>query len=199
MPPQQSEFVTQSALLKRGWSLTMIRDFLGDPEKTRRNHAHPGGAPLKLYALERALMSEQSERFQALSSARARSMEHRSVAARGAHARRRKELLAALEALPITVTSRADEALLRDAIENYNARSAGKDAAPASPASDLAFLERIQVNYARHCLTRYDAVLEFTAAKSGVSEANQLIRERILDAIAEVYPHLEEECWRQQR
>jgi len=61
----------------------------------------------------------------------------------------------------------------------------------------ICFLHRITVNYLRHELTGYEAVLGSLRGLIGRAEASQLIRGRILAAIAEAYPWLAGECRRQ--
>jgi hypothetical protein len=67
----------------------------------------------------------------------------------------------------------------------------------ATPESDKAFLERIEVNYIRHNLTKYDTALETMAGRIGVHEAVVKIKFMLLDAIAEKYPYLADECQNQ--
>jgi hypothetical protein len=67
----------------------------------------------------------------------------------------------------------------------------------ASRNSDPAFLACIQVNYIRHRLTTYDRDLELAAGRPGAERARDAIREKVYDAIAEAYPDLADECYRQ--
>lgn len=55
-------------------------------------------------------------------------------------------------------------------------------------------ITRWMVNYIRHNLTKYDENLEEIAEKTGKTLAYVMIRNAILDKIAEVYPELAEEC-----
>ena len=64
----------------------------------------------------------------------------------------------------------------------------------ATPKSDKIFLERIEVNYIRHNLTKYDTALETMAGRIGIHEAVTKIKFMILDAISEKYPYLSRAC-----
>jgi hypothetical protein len=100
------------------------------------------------------------------------------------------------EKVPIVVDV-LDPAVLRErAIAAYNAAN---DWRWASAGDDPAFLKRITVNYIRHNLTRYDRELEDLAGKVGVRKAVMVIRRRVYDAIARVYPRYAAECERQWR
>lgn len=69
----------------------------------------------------------------------------------------------------------------------------------ASEHSDPEFLERIRVNYLRHNSCRYEHHLEMIAGRVGTKDAYLEIKEKVLDAIAEVYPWLGAECLRQEK
>jgi hypothetical protein len=59
-------------------------------------------------------------------------------------------------------------------------------------------LQRWAVNYLRQVETDYDWLLDSVTGRVGVAEARRLIRERVLNAIAEQYPSLGAECARQE-
>ena len=60
--------------------------------------------------------------------------------------------------------------------------------------SDPFFLARITVNYLRHWLTSYEKELHWIAGKVGVEEGCDLIKTKVLVAIASKYLWLAEEC-----
>lgn len=65
-------------------------------------------------------------------------------------------------------------------------------------------LVRWQVSYLRHALSRYEALLDGLYGETGRGEAERLLRRRLYEAIAAVYPALEGECgagsrWRGER
>lgn len=53
------------------------------------------------------------------------------------------------------------------------------------------------VNFLRHECSHYDALLAETFGKTGREEAIDLIRRKVLDAIADAYPDLAFEAYRQ--
>ncbi|WP_327164966.1 hypothetical protein [Streptomyces zaomyceticus] len=57
-------------------------------------------------------------------------------------------------------------------------------------------LVRWQVSYLRHALSRYEALLDGLYGETGRGEAERLLRRRLYEAIAAVYPALEGECRR---
>jgi hypothetical protein len=60
------------------------------------------------------------------------------------------------------------------------------------------FLDRIAVNFLRHRMTDYDAMLRERFGLAGVDDAARIIRRRVLAAIAAAYPELRAECERQE-
>jgi hypothetical protein len=68
---------------------------------------------------------------------------------------------------------------------------------PATLNSDKEFLDRITVNYLRHCLTDYEELLDEISGKVGFAVGYFDIREKIFKKIIEYYPWLETECKRQ--
>ncbi|MEV4939244.1 hypothetical protein [Streptomyces zaomyceticus] len=57
-------------------------------------------------------------------------------------------------------------------------------------------LVRWQVSYLRHALSRYEALLDGLYGETGRGEAERLLRRRLYEAIAAVYPSLAGECRR---
>ena len=56
--------ITQSTLRARGWTMAMIRDVLGTPDREVPNPRYArAGAPMKLYYLERVIAAEATEEF----------------------------------------------------------------------------------------------------------------------------------------
>ena len=67
----------------------------------------------------------------------------------------------------------------------------------ANKHSDADFLDRITVNFLRHCWTKYENELAEIAGKVGAPEAYVTIKQMVLDEITEQYPWLAAECDRQ--
>lgn len=188
------------ALKERGWTEGLMKRFLGEPDELRDNPRYRSAAPLRLYAAQRVEAAEATPEFAAARKGSAR----RSVSAEKAAETRRTRLLAEVDALQVTVPALPRSKLLNAAIQAYNDYNSEYAFdrndfyyVPATAASDDAFLTRIQVNYLRHTLSRYDRHLEDVAGKTGVAEAVCRIREKVYAAIAEAYPEFADECHRQ--
>jgi hypothetical protein len=172
----------------------MIRDLLGDADQTRPNPYSRKAAPMRLWSLRRVEEAEASQGFAERQAAGKR----RSAASSSVADRKREELLDQIYQVPVSVPVMNRDKVIRRACEHYNDRAAWRDEEwTASPDADEEFLHRITVNYLRHELTGYEAVLGSLRGLIGRAEASQLIRGRILGAIAEAYPWLAGECRRQ--
>lgn len=187
-------YLTLSNVKERGWTAGMVRRFLGDPDKTATNPHYRSGPPMKLFQLSRIVLVEETPEWKdAFKRAAVRSAADKSAAANKA-----AKLIERVKRMPIKVTlALSGEELLIKAIAHYNSRgphNEREDWLPATQASDLAFLERIQVNYVRHMLTFYDRQMDIAAGKPGAAGARKALRGRIYGAISEACSQLAEEC-----
>ena len=190
MPRMDHSWLTKTAVTTRpGWSATLVARLLGEPDQRKRISGYKW--PLALYALARVEQAEASAAFHEAQAALAT----RRAAAQQAVATKTTRLMAAVEAMRITVARRDLAQVRQSAIAHYYDRSGGD--VFASPQDSPAFLERITVNYLRHVLTRYDQALLSIAGKTGNRTALAVIRRRIYTAIADAYPALSAECARQ--
>ena len=190
MPSMDRTHLTKSALLGRpGWTATLVIRLLGEPDQRKKVFGRT--VPLALYAVARI---EQAEIGSEFAQAQA-SIAKRKIAAAKAAATKTAKLMAAIEAMRVSVARLSPAEVRRQAIESYNLRSRGDSF--ASNADDPAFLERITVNFIRHELTEYDASLWEVAGKTGIARAVAEILRRVYSAIAQVYPSLSAECERQ--
>ena len=91
--------------------------------------------------------------------------------------------------------------MVERACRHYNDRAAdrGDFDAFADEGCDQDFLDRITVNYLRHCLTEYERELSRFIGRIGRAEAYEEIKRSVLDAIAKEYPWLADEWERQRR
>ena len=63
-PDAKQEYITPTGLQgKRGWTDTMIRNLLGEPDRTARNPHYKSAPPMKLYLLDRVIDAENSVKF----------------------------------------------------------------------------------------------------------------------------------------
>lgn len=197
---KQPDHLSVSGLMDRGWTNAMIKTLLGAPDRTATNPKYKNASPMRLYAKTRVDEIERSEAFREA----AKVADRRKVAARAAAETRRRALLDEVELLEVKVAHIPDEELLRRSIDHYNARGPRRRHGefddrwcPADASSDSAFLQRIQVNYARHVLTKYDNTLEQLARRTGVTDAITAVRRKVYNAIGLTWPDLARECERQ--
>lgn len=192
--PKQNDLITLAALRDRGWTPAMVKNFLGAPDQTKQNPHYASAAPMKLYALSRVEAVEATEEFRAARDLACR----RQATAKAAAKRRADELLAAIDSMPVNVKRLDAEKLLSAAIDNYNSlpRTIRRDGW-ANRNSPPDFLARIQVNFIRHCLTTYELELDRVYSEVGAPRARRRIKKKVLQAIAEAYPSLADECDRQ--
>jgi len=185
------DLLPTSALKERGWTDSLIKKFLGEPDEKRENPHYRSAAPMRMYNPDRVQSVEATDDFlEAYAKAIARSKTGKIIAERKA-----TELVEKAKLLTIAVTRLPIDQLRQEAIKSYN--DSHWYSACATEDSNLSFLARIMVNYIRHSLTEYDRNLEELAGKIGVQEAIDVIRRRIYTEITETYPEFTTECDRQ--
>lgn len=186
-----------SDMKARGWTDGLIRMLLGEPDRLKRNPVFSSKAPMKLYSPQRVLLLEQSTEFQDVMKGAAKRQE----AARRAVDTKRAKVRSDLSRVTIRVPRLRRDRLTARACWHYNCRASerGDFAADANPRCDQDFLDRITVNYLRHCLTDYERELARFVGRIGRVEAYREIKCKVLDAIAGEYPWLATECERQKQ
>ena len=191
------EYINKSLLKQRGWTESMIKKFLRDTDAEKDNPMYRSGPPMKLYAMSRVLAAESEDSFVA----RKAKAESRSNKMKNVADMKKQELMEQIDNMEFKIKAISEENLIKKAIKNYNDfhETMGMERNNfsfdyATPKSDKIFLERIEVNYVRHNLTKYDTALETMAGKIGVHEAVLKIKFMILDAISEKYPYLSRAC-----
>jgi hypothetical protein len=192
MKRKRSEFLAVSQLKQRGWNNELIDRLLGEPDEEIVNPHYRSGPRMRLYRIERIERAENTSGFREANARR----EARREAARKALATKEKRIQEYVSDVIIKVPRMSKEKLVRSACANYNALGRGE--IWASENSDQQFLERICVNYLRHCLTEYDKHLTVIAGKVGVGDAYVELKIRILHAISDKHGWLLQECIRQE-
>lgn len=181
------------ALKERGWTEASIRRFLAVPDKTKPNPYYKSGPPMRLWNPERVVGIESTVEWQDF---RAKSEGPKRISKKIANAKR-EQLLEAIrnEPLPTIRKSGNINHVRRLACESYNRHQRDIESFAYASLNDApTFLDRITVNYLRHECSDYEAKLEQIAGKIGCGDAYELIRNRVLDAIANAYPVLRDEC-----
>ena len=189
-------FLNKKQLLDRGWSESLIKRFMPEPDKTKTNPAYRKAPPMKLYSTDRIAEIESTADFQqAQQKADARRLTGLLVAGR-----RRSVTLAKVEALPEPeLPDWNREKLIARAVRNYNAiwENRGREDKFATVDADECFLQRITVNYIRHMLTEYERRLDALFGQVGKQDACIIVKNKVLQAIGNKYHWLAEECNRQ--
>lgn len=191
------EHITVTELKKRGWTDTIIRDYLGEPDRYETNYRYRSAAPIRLYHRERAEIVERSDIWPLLM----KKAIHRKAAATRAVETKRQVMLDHLDEVVINVPLLPPDVLIACACQHYNTRQIDMgdlDGQKATPDSSPLFIDRITVNYLRHVLSEYDKQLEEVFGKVGIAEAYREINRKVYAAIRDAYPTLASECWRQQ-
>lgn len=187
-------YVTKRGLRERGWTRVSIDRFLDEPDETSINMRHKCGPPVCWYLLTRVEKIEKSSAFRRWKE----SSQERSVRAKDVAERQSARLKDEVEAWEPHVPLHSLDAIREAAIASYNdwVRETDRDRAHDDSSPD--FLERIMVNYIRHELVNYDALLVHVAGRIGAEDARELVRMQVYSAIADTYPDLKGECHRQE-
>ena len=181
-------FLNLSKVKERGWTPAAIRNFLGEPDELRRNPHYRCAAPMQLFSQERVLAAEQSDAFIAWKAKTAKTRSDAQARMKARMAAERKETLRWARTVPIEVPNLSWETIVRCAVS----RGEFVD-------------DRKILNFLRHEMTDYEALLDETYGEAGVHEAKGIIRDRVLNAITRRYPCLTETAkrqrawWREQR
>ncbi|MDO0915760.1 hypothetical protein QQM39_34535 [Streptomyces sp. DT2A-34] len=206
-PQPRYPHLSAAGLRARGWTPSMVRQLLGEPDMLAGHPIFRSAPRTRLYRMERIEAAERSEEFRAIAAAAAR----RSGAARAAAARRRREVLARIAAEPMDVPQLAPDRLAALAVEHRNRQEEkrtsgrwqggrGRVAEPATVESaEPAALDRWKVDYLRHRLTRHHEILGELYGSTGRAAAEELLWHRVYAAISKAYPNLAQECERRVR
>lgn len=192
----QFKFLTQSAIARRkGWTKSMVNEFLGEPDRTKTNFKYKSAPPLKLYSITRITEAELTEKFKK----RSEKAQIRSQSMKKSAERRKNELLQKIEDEEIKVPKLYPRHLKRNSLDHYNAHwlSRGCFEKFATGKESKSFLHRINVNYLRHEVSDYEYRLMDVYSKIGAEEARLLIKIKVLEAIGRAYHKLKPECNRQ--
>ncbi|HEY9372041.1 hypothetical protein [Streptomyces sp.] len=185
----RTTYTTLTGLRGRGWTDAMVRSLLGEPDVQGRSPRMWALAPVRLYLVARVKAVERTEEFALCARAPGGS---RSAAAVAWARARRQAVLAAVGAEPIAVPRLSGPDLERRAVRHrrlLGAREPGDEVTAEK-------LVRWQVNYLRHALVRYEALLDDLFGDIGRAEAERLLDRRLYAAIAAAYPALASECGR---
>lgn len=174
--------LSKSKLLERGWTHSLINSFLPLPDATRENPHYPSAPKMKLYRADRVEEVENSDEFK---QARAKSDRRKVTAKKVVSVKFAKtmEQVEQFEDIHVPVVPKAK--LIKLACDKYG-----------SPGDclDLAYVRRICFTYVLRQLVPYHGYRADVSKRIGTGLARQILRDKVFDAIARVYPWLSEEC-----
>lgn len=187
--------LTQTQLVERGWTKSMIPRFLPDPI-LKPNPMYKSASPMKLYREEDVLAAEKTTEF----SVAKEKAERRKVGAQKAVETKTKGLRADVERFLASVNI--------DSIPYNELRFAAIDAKQkwyddtdqwekCAIEADEETKDRWCVNYIRHNLTHYDEQLWHMKGKTGTKQLYPEFKIALLRKIAEIYPRFRDEIERQ--
>ena len=192
---------------QRGWTDKMIKQFLpAEPDHEAQNPHYRHGIPMRLYLRSRILGIERRKAFKAFVAQN----QGRVAGARKAVETKEERTLATVRGWTISLKVMLPDELSKRALQSYNShqqdramrrQDQGRDYDEPNEAKlegcEPAFLQRITVNFLRHNLTSYEEKLERLYGKIGTKKAYIALNKKIYDKIAEIYPHLADECRQQ--
>jgi hypothetical protein len=190
------QYLSAAKLKERGWTDSLVRGFLHEPDCSRRNPYYRSAAPMRLYVLDRVQAVEASEAYK---QAKNKTLGRQAAAAQ-AVATKRRNLMAYLDRLAVVVPTLPLDQVMKEAVGAFNVRLAQRDydmSDPATMQSDRSFLERITVNFLRHELSAYEDELAAIYGQVGVREGYVILSGKVFQAIAGAYSDLAAECDRQ--
>jgi hypothetical protein len=191
----EPEFLTASKLKERGWTDALIRKFLGMPDNYAANFVYPGGAPVRLYRLDRISTIEGSEEFR---QAQEQSAKRRTASGKALDTKRAAALkwIDSLDGPKLPPAPRAE--ITRLAIDWFNEVHAwrGDGGRWFTGNESEKQLAAVVVDYVLHQLTDYETKLRRAVGKLPHADDLAVIRAKILAAIGAVFPWLASECAR---
>ncbi len=222
-----SEMITQSTVISMGWTKAMIEKLL--PKPTLKTNPHyKCAAPMKLWDKDAVLAIMETEDFTTALESSKKRKKSAAQAVKTKEARLSEKMRNCTKDISICILSddglidavlKEQEAYILSKLEGKieycyrNLRERAnidelqelereledlKDTGIKKP-NDISTLNRWIVNYIRHNLVDYDGMLYQLSGKTGKDKAYYVLKNAILDKIAEAYPTYADECSRQKQ
>jgi len=191
----EPELLTASKLKERGWTDALIRKFASMPDEYAANYAYPGGAPVRLYSVQRIAAIEQTAEFLPAKE-KATKRQAAAIVAKSTKRETALKWIASLDGPKLPPATRDD--LIRLAVDWCNKTHAWRgDCERWWTGNETAdYLAPIAVDYVLHQLHDYETKLQRAIGKLPQPEDLALIRGKLLAAIARAFPWLAPECER---
>lgn len=113
----KADHISHAELKRQGWSDSLIKKFLGEPDALAENPIVKSAPPMRFYLKTRVEHAEQSQAFlEAKQKSQQRSLVSKQVAEQ-----KKQELLAWIDSLDIKIKSfSSNENLFKSAVNHYN-------------------------------------------------------------------------------
>ena len=195
------ELITQSMVLEMGFTKTMIKKLLPEPIE-KENPYYKCASPMKLYdkAVVLAIMETEPYKEEWDKALKRKESANKAVKTK------KDSLLTLINEISksINVELVDDKELVEQAINSYKNHQMEiamwhedyERMFEIEQQTDypIEFIRRIVVNHIRHNLTTYDDELELLYNKVGKAEAYKILKNAVLNKIADKYPKYAQEC-----
>lgn len=195
------ELITQSTVLEMGFTKTMIKKLLPEPIEKENPH-YKCASPMKLYdkAVVLAIMETEPYKEEWDKALKRKESANKAVKTK------KDSLLTLINEISksINVELVDDKELVEQAINSYKNHQMEiamwhedyERIFEIEQQTDypIEFIRRIVVNHIRHNLTTYDDELELLYNKVGKAEAYKILKNAVLNKIADKYPKYVQEC-----
>lgn len=184
----EDKLVSQSSVLSRGWTKSIIKKFYPICDKEATNPHYKCASPMKLYSLAKVEQIEKTEEFKNTLI----KSEKRKLSAKKAVQKKWDEAVEFAENVDIKIPYIQQKKLYNLACSSYDdwQCSRGNYDNSAFCSNNEAFLKRIQINFLRHECTNYESILDEWYGMVGVQAVHAIIQSRINDEILKQYPYL---------
>ena len=195
MSTLSNDYFKKTQLKDRGWTESLIKCLLGEPDKILKNRTYGGSAMLKYYQKERVLTAEQTQTYKDYQIRTCSMRKKISETQLRAHEERRKKLFNFIDQLDISIPVMEWDILVEQACDHYNDYWSNKAhfcfEKHADCDSDPAFIQRIVMNMIRHQNEHYEPIIEQMFGMTGKQEGYELLRSRIEWLAREKYHELQ--------
>jgi hypothetical protein len=187
---ETSQYISKTGLKQRGWTDRAIDIYLSQSDKEVKNPHYAKAPPMKLYLISRVDAVENSIEYKRF----VHKNTGRTAGAQKGVTTKKDRLIKEVQSWDIYLKPERAHTIVQSAIQEYNNFHPEEQ---ITHNNNIAFLNRITVNYLRHRLTNYDDKLRILFGKVGKDEAYALLNKMIYKKISEQYPELATECKRQ--
>lgn len=189
------DYFTKSELRERGWTETGIKKFLKSPDRHIENHLYPNAAPMGLFKKSRASRIENSNEYKEW----VKRNERKKEGAHKAHQTKMNGLLEELQEYEIEIDEIDRSTLLALTVEHVKQHRSDsmREHLLQVLASDQVAQKVLMVNYLRHSVLCSKDISMKLHHRIGRDAANHRLNQLVCSKIAEIYPYLSEEAYKQ--